>query len=53
MALMVVLALSGSPALADGGGSQPNPAPYGASTYSEIDGVLLFFDAVSSVVNLV
>ena len=51
MALVVVLALTGTSAFADGGGSEPQPV--GASTYSEIDGALGFLDAVSSVLNLV
>lgn len=48
VALMVVLALTGSSAFADGGGSEPQPKS--ANTFSEV-GFLL--DAASYVVNLV
>ena len=53
MALAVVLALSGSAAFADGGGSEPLPKPNGASTYTEMDGVVGFLDAVSAVASMV
>jgi hypothetical protein len=53
MALAVVLALSGPPAFADGGGSGPAPKPNGASTYTGMDGVVGFLDAVSAVAILV
>ena len=48
MALVVVLALSGTRAFADGDGS--HPVPVGASTFSEVQ---VFLDAASYVVNLV
>jgi len=50
MALVVVLALSGASAFADGGGTEPQPKPNGASTFSEVQ---VFLDAASYVVNLV
>jgi hypothetical protein len=53
IALAVVLALSGSSAFADGDGSRPLPGPTGASTYTEMDGVVGYLDALSAVASMV
>jgi hypothetical protein len=53
IALAVVLALTGTSAFADGGTSGPTPKPDAASTYTEMDGVVGYLDALSAVASMV